>query len=217
MFNNIIFDWSGTLVDDLPAVLDATNKIFTHYGRPPLTLTEFREKFCLPFTEFYARHLPEAAMTEIDRNFTDAFKLLEADTPLLPHAKELLDYCRAAGRKLFLLSSIHAEHYAAQAPRLGLATYFTKACVQVRDKREVIHALLAEFDLDPRATLFVGDMEHDIATARHGGVASCAVLTGYNTPAMLQAAAPDLLFNDLRELQEYLVRQSAPLDGRRDK
>ncbi|MDR1190384.1 MAG: HAD family hydrolase [Verrucomicrobiales bacterium] len=206
IIKNIIFDWSGTLVNDFPPVLAVTNEIFQHYGKPPLTVQEFREKFCLPFTEFYARHLPEASLAELDRKFKDSFKLLEADTPLLPHAREILEYCRAGDIKLFLLSSIHAEHYAAQSVRLGIKEYFTKACVQVRDKRQVIHALLAEFGLNPRETLFVGDMEHDIATAKHGGIVSAAVLTGYNTLAMLQAAAPDFIFADLAELKNHLSR-----------
>ena len=36
MIRNIIFDWSGTLVDDLPAVLQATNHVFRLAGIPPL-------------------------------------------------------------------------------------------------------------------------------------------------------------------------------------
>ena len=32
MFKNIIFDWSGTLVDDLALTLDASNYVFSQYG-----------------------------------------------------------------------------------------------------------------------------------------------------------------------------------------
>ena len=41
-FKNFIFDWSGTLVDDLGPVLDSTNKVFNHFGKPSFT----REQFC---------------------------------------------------------------------------------------------------------------------------------------------------------------------------
>ena len=34
MFKNIIFDWSGTLVDDLALTLDASNYVFSQYGKP---------------------------------------------------------------------------------------------------------------------------------------------------------------------------------------
>ena len=50
MIRNIIFDWSGTLVDDLPAVWEATNHVFAQSGIAPLSLEQFRAEFALPFT-----------------------------------------------------------------------------------------------------------------------------------------------------------------------
>jgi ADP-ribose pyrophosphatase YjhB (NUDIX family) len=52
--------------------------------------------------------------------------------------------------------------------------------------------------------LFIGDMQHDIETAKHGGIHSCAVLTGYNSLAQLRASAPDLIVEHLGELQSIL-------------
>jgi ADP-ribose pyrophosphatase YjhB (NUDIX family) len=93
-----------------------------------------------------------------------------------------------------------------------LGGYLDKPYVGVWDKREKIHTILAENGLDPAETLFIGDMEHDIETARHGGVRSCAVLTGYNTLAQLQAAQPDLIVEHLGELGELLQRQNLELN-----
>ena len=45
MIRNIIFDWSGTLVDDLPGVFKATNYILEQAGVATLTLAEFRAEF----------------------------------------------------------------------------------------------------------------------------------------------------------------------------
>jgi ADP-ribose pyrophosphatase YjhB (NUDIX family) len=47
-------------------------------------------------------------------------------------------------------------------------------------------------------------MQHDIETAHHGGVHSCAVLTGYNTLEQLRAAQPDLIVEHLGELRRVL-------------
>ena len=72
------------------------------------------------------------------------------------------------------------------------------------DKRQKIHEILEENGLAPEETLFIGDMQHDIETARHGGIHSCAVLTGYNTLEQLRAAKPDLIVEHLGELREVL-------------
>ena len=45
MIRNIIFDWCGTLIDDLEAVWKATNRTFEQANVAPLTLEQFRAEF----------------------------------------------------------------------------------------------------------------------------------------------------------------------------
>jgi len=40
MIRNIIFDWSGTLVDDLPAVWKATNYVLKQAERAEMSLEQ---------------------------------------------------------------------------------------------------------------------------------------------------------------------------------
>ena len=47
-------------------------------------------------------------------------------------------------------------------------------------------------------------MTHDVETARHGGITSIAVLTGYNHAEVLAAVRPDLTVADLGALRELL-------------
>jgi len=204
VIKNLILDWSGTLVDDFPPVLKATNRIFEIYGKPVFTAEEFREKFFLPFPEFYALHLPEVTQTQLDSHYHEAFRLLQEEIPLLPFARDFLEYAQGRGLKMFLLSTIHAEHFKAQSARLGIGHFFTQAYTQALDKRQTIHRLLEEHGLDPQETLFIGDMAHDIDTARHGGVHSCAVLTGYDGLDKLRQANPDLLYQNLHQVRLYL-------------
>jgi phosphoglycolate phosphatase-like HAD superfamily hydrolase/8-oxo-dGTP pyrophosphatase MutT (NUDIX family) len=203
---NVILDWSGTLVDDFNPVFEATNEIFRHYGKPVFTLEDFREKFYLPFPEFYREHLPEMALPELDHHYHTAFKMLQTGIEPLPYSLEFLDYVRERGLPTFLLSSIHHEHFEAQGGRLGLQKYFRQAYTQALDKRKVILHLLAEHNLNASETIFIGDMVHDIETARHAGVVSCAVLTGYDSLRKLKSASPDLLFRNLREVRDFLER-----------
>jgi phosphoglycolate phosphatase-like HAD superfamily hydrolase/ADP-ribose pyrophosphatase YjhB (NUDIX family) len=208
---NVILDWSGTLVDDFNPVLEATNEIFKHYGKPAFTAAEFREKFYLPFPEFYKEHLPELQLAELDHHYHSAFKILQTGISMLPHALDFLEYLLGRGMPTFLLSTIHREHFEVQGERLGVKKYFRQAYTQALDKRKVILHLLAEHDLDAGETIFIGDMVHDVETARHAGVMSCAVLTGYDSLAKLKAANPDLLFRHLREVRDFLDRHRGPV------
>jgi phosphoglycolate phosphatase-like HAD superfamily hydrolase/ADP-ribose pyrophosphatase YjhB (NUDIX family) len=203
---NLIFDWSGTLADDLPPVVEATNAVFVAHGKPPFTIEEFKDKFYLPFTQFYEEFLPEATLPELEEVFHRTFTRLGHDVPLLPGAREILDHARECGMKVFLLSTVRPDHWERQVSPYGLRDHFTHAYTGIVDKRKTIHDLLLTHELDPAETIFVGDMRHDIETAHHGGVLSCAVLTGYESLDKLRSVQPDLIFRDLFGLLDWLRR-----------
>lgn len=211
MIRNIIFDWSGTLVDDLPAVWHATNHVFRQAGVEEMTLERFRAEFELPFHGFYARYVGHVAMPDLERWFHERFATAQDTVVALPHAREFLEFCREKGLRTFLLSAVHPRHYATQTETTGFGEYLHHPYLGVADKRPKIRELLAEHGLDPAETLFVGDMEHDIETARHGGVESVAVLTGYNSLAQLRRAQPDVIVEHLGELRQILERNSMRL------
>ena len=202
---NIIFDWCGTLVDDLPAVWRATNVVLRNAGVRELSLDEYRTEFELPFQRFYDRFTPGLPMEQLEAWYHPAFHAEQHSVKELPHARAFLEFCRAQGVRSFILSSIHSNHFATHRQITQLAHLIDRTYIDVRDKCQRIHEVLKENHLDPRETVFIGDMQHDIEAARHGGVHSVAVLTGFNKLAQLRAAKPDLIVEHLGELQEILA------------
>jgi phosphoglycolate phosphatase len=207
MFRNLIFDWSGTLVDDLGPVIEATNSVLGKYGVAPLDREAFRRRFRLPYHEFYTEVLPEIALEELESHFRPAFDAAVTPVTVLPHAREKLEWCAALGVRAFVLTSMDALAFERQLDLFGLRHLFEATYAGVLDKREVIHRILESHRLNPAETAFVGDMTHDVETARHGGIASIAVLTGYNHPEILAAVRPDLTVPDLGVLMDLLDRR----------
>lgn len=204
MIRNIIFDWSGTLVDDLPAVWQATNYVLAQAHRDQLTLEQFRAEFCLPFKKMYDRFLPDIPLDQLEVWFHKSFRESQDSVVPLPHAREFLEFCREREVRTFLLSSVHEKHFKVQADTTGFGPFLDRCYVGVLDKSEVIHRILDENKLDRGETIFIGDMQHDIDTAKHGGIRSCAVLTGYNVLQQLRESEPDLIVEHLGELRSIL-------------
>lgn len=216
MLRNLLLDWSGTLVDDMPPVIGATNFVLEKYGRAPLSRDEFRRQFRLPFTEFYEEYLPDVPLPELDAAFHGHFVQIQDDVTPLPGLYEFLDFCRASGRRLFLLSSMKREHFEVQSAKLGLAHYFEHPYVGVLDKRAKIGEILETHGLARDETAFVGDMIHDVETARHGGVMSIAVLTGYDSIEKLTPSRPDVVVTSLDALRRLLQDPREILRGAGD-
>lgn len=211
MFRNLIFDWSGTLVDDLGPVIEATNAVLTPYGIPAFDRESFRRGFRLPYRDFYHELLPDVPLDELEARFRPAFDAAETPVMILPHAREKLDWCRALGIRTFVCTSMDATAFQRQLQELDLAGHFEATYAGVLDKREVIHRILETHRLDPVETAFIGDMTHDIETARHGGVVSIAVLTGYQHAEVLAGARPDVTVPDLGVLKHLLDRRATRL------
>jgi phosphoglycolate phosphatase len=202
--NAIIFDWSGTLVDDLPPVVAATNAVLAAHGLAPMSRETFVREFELPFQNFYDRVLPGVALEGLEPLFHQAFEACGEPVTALPHAEAFLRFCRSTGRRCFILSAALERHLLVPMEALGFRDTFEAIYAGVRDKKQQIHALLATHGLDPARTAFIGDMTHDIETAQHGGVMAIAVLTGYQDAARLAACAPDVLVQDLHALQRLM-------------
>jgi len=207
MFRNLIFDWSGTLVDDLGPVIEATNFVLEKYGVAPMDREGFRRSFRLPYPEFYSEILPGVDIVELEAHFRPAFDGAITPVTVLPHAREKLDWCRALGIRTFVLTSMDPVSFATQLDAFGLRGHFEATYAGVLDKRELIHRILETHGLDPAETAFVGDMTHDVETARHGGISSIAVLTGYNHAEVLAAVRPDITVPDLGVLRTLLDRR----------
>ncbi len=202
LIKNIILDWSGTIVDDLDAVLRATNVALTALGSTPLSKEEFQRSFVLPVALFYERLLPGIPMERIDAIYRRSF--LETNVQPFASALEFCALAVASGYRLFVLSTIAVDHFERQSEMFGIRRFITRAYVGVRDKVDVIGSVLHDNQLDPAETIFVGDMIHDVQAAKSGGVLAVAVATGFDTVEKLAASDPDLIIRDLATLIPFL-------------
>ncbi len=134
MIRNIIFDWSGTLVDDLPAVWSASNHCFIKAGVAPLTLDRFRAEFQLPFRGFYERHIPHVPLAQLETWFHEKFAEVQDDVIELPHARDFLEFCRARSLRTFVLSAVHPAHFEIQSRAIGFLHYIGRPYIGVRGR-----------------------------------------------------------------------------------
>ena len=210
MFRNLIFDWSGTLVDDLPPVLDATNHVLSQYGLPTMDREEFRRRFRLPYVHFYAEILPDVPLSELETHFRAGFAASTSGVTLLPHTRDKLAWCRARGIRTFVVTSMDAPAFYQQLESFQLTPFFEATYASVLDKREQILEILETHQLRPEDSAFIGDMVHDIETAHHAQLTSVAVLSGYTHPEPLAAAKPDITVQDISGLRKLMERPAHP-------
>jgi phosphoglycolate phosphatase-like HAD superfamily hydrolase len=75
---HLVWDWNGTLLDDLTLVVDATNASLASVGGPRISVDEHRRDFCRPITAYYSLVLGRSVSADefaiLDRTFHNAYR-----------------------------------------------------------------------------------------------------------------------------------------------
>jgi phosphoglycolate phosphatase-like HAD superfamily hydrolase len=191
---HLVWDWNGTLLDDLPLVVDATNVAFAAVGGRALDTDEHRRVFRRPVAEFYADILERAVDAEefgrLDKIFHDAYRVGLTTTSLAADAKQAL---RSWHGSQSLLSMWFHEELVPAMETYGLAGMFTRVDglrTEVGGDLKAGHLArhLEELGVAGSEAVLIGDSLDDGAAADSVG-AGCVLYTGgFTHPARLRAS-----------------------------
>ncbi len=81
---------------------------------------------------------------------------------------------------------------------------------RLSNKGELIAHIIDSENLDPGATLMVGDRSHDIIGGKENGIMTAAVTYGYGSHEEIAESKPDVVFASLQELVTFLGLQVPP-------
>lgn len=201
MFKLVIFDWSGTLLDDCEQTYRANVEVFRHYGLTAPSYGDYRNKISFPISAYYKAAGITAPFSEVVKVFY-AHLGGHHSLNMFPHASELLHRLKHHGVKTALLTLQYPEALSEQLRVHQLEGYFDLLRPGSGDKRIAIHELLSKFHVRPEEILYVGDTTHDIEAGKAAGVRTGAITHGYEPREKLLAAGPDYVFGSLLEVEK---------------
>lgn len=191
---HLVWDWNGTLLNDLDLVVTCTNAAFAAVGGPVVSADEHRRRFRRPIVEYYADVLGRAVDAEefgrLDRIFHEAYRQGLTSCALAADATQAIrDW---SGTQSLLSMWFHDELVPAVS-RYGLAELFHRVDglrATVGGGRKEVHlaAHLAALGIDGDSVVLVGDSIDDADAAVAVG-ARCVLYTGgFTDPARLRAS-----------------------------
>jgi phosphoglycolate phosphatase-like HAD superfamily hydrolase len=191
---HLVWDWNGTLLDDLPLVVTATNAAFASIGGPVVSADEHRRDFRRPISDYYGtvlgRRVDDAEYLVLDRAFHDAYRGGVAECRLTADALAAMELW--TGSQSLLSMWFHAE-LVPTVTRYGLTSYFARidglrAEVGGGFKSEHLITHLAELGIDGADAVLIGDSMDDADAAASVG-ARCILYTGgFTHPEQLRAS-----------------------------
>ncbi|MEU6022348.1 HAD family hydrolase [Micromonospora sp. NPDC048871] len=168
---HLVWDWNGTLLDDLSLVVACTNTVFTREGGPTVTAEEHRVRFRRPIADYYAevlgRAVDDEAFGRLDRIFHEAYRRGLTSCAL---AHDAVDAMAAWPGSQSLLSMWFHDELVPTVQTYGLTGRFARvdglrATVGGDRKAESLVRHLAELGVDGRSVVLIGDSLDDADAA----------------------------------------------------
>ncbi len=208
MIRGVIFDWNGTLSDDIRKVVAVANKTAKKLGGNALSLREFRRRAANPYYPFYRDVMGcKVPKSELEKWYRHYFKREKTHAGLFPDSISLLRFLKRRNIKVGIVSSHPADMLASETKAYGLDCLLSFVRGGCHTKQEHIKDFLKQFELEPSEVIFVGDMVFDIVEGKKCGVITAAYLKGVDTKSKLLASRPDLLLPTLASLKEHLKKK----------
>lgn len=208
---HVIFDWSGTLYDDHRASFLATRDTLRHFTGHRLSLEDYKTHFTLPVESFYRRYSDTLSFEEIDHYYFNAFEKVLVKGSLFDGVRQTLQLLHQQGIGVSILSTVRQDLLDHLCKRFRITRYLSFIQGSVVDKRDAMKAHLRRVKAHPASTLFIGDMPHDLETARHHRLISGCILNGYSNAATLLAESPRLVWQHQGDWVTFFQRLHAPL------
>ena len=191
---HLVWDWNGTLLDDLTLVVSSTNAAFAAVGGRSVDSDEHRRQFRRPVAEFYAEILGRAVDEEefgrLDRIFHDAYRVGLTTTTLAADAKAAI---RAwPGTQSLLSMWFHSELVPA-VDTYGLAGLFARIDglrTEVGGDLKAGHLAshLAGLGVAGDEVVLIGDSLDDAEAAASVGGVAVLYTGGFTHPTRLRSS-----------------------------
>lgn len=206
----ILWDWNGTLLDDLEVCIHVMNAILANRKLPLLTEKRYRDIFGFPVINYYHQlgfDFNKEPFEEISNEFITSYQRESLSAGLRENAVNMLQYIKKMGMKQIILSASQLEKLEEQVNHFGIRHYFQTLLglnhSHATSKIAVGRSWLELSELNRDEILLVGDTLHDYETACELGC-DCILLTEGHQSRERVAALGIPVAESLIDIKQYL-------------
>ena len=171
-FDRVIWDFNGTILDDLMTGIDSADELLLRYGLPPIqTVDHYYEVFGFPIRDYYQRigfDFSKIDYAVLAHEWVAIYLRRVKDAPMRDGILDAINELKRRGVSQTVLSMTESTMLHQQLGYLGLTNTFDEICgldnIYATSKLQLAAAWRQQH---PNETvLFVGDTSHDAESAK---------------------------------------------------
>lgn len=186
-YTHIIWDFNGTILDDIQIGIDSINCLLRKRGISPIESTEhYRSLFGFPIIDYYKRlgfDFDSESYDDVAVEWVEQYNSRRRKATVHGDVKRLLDKFKEENIKQLIISATERNMLSEQIDELGLSKYFDEI-LGIDDIKATskTHVAVEWREEHPDAIpLFIGDTDHDMDTARAMGAECALVACGHQS------------------------------------
>ncbi len=210
-YKHILWDWNGTLFDDVVLCADIMNNILKRRNMKNISLEDYKEVFDFPVRNYYKAvgfsELNDKLFHELSVEFIEEYEDRKLDFGLNKDALTILDKIHSAGIQQSVLSAYSQQTLEQIVEHYGIRKYFVSLSgldnIYAASKVENGRRLVKRLGLSSGEALMVGDTLHDKEVADEIGADSALLASGHQSKErLLKSGVP--VIDNLLELEKIL-------------
>lgn len=212
-YTTIIFDLDGTLLNTLADLAAATNHALAEHKLPQRTTDEVRRFVGNGIRKLIERAVPADTPAELQEavfaSFNRYYKQHCADsTRPYEGVPQLLQQLRTAGCRTAIVSN-KADYGVQALAKQYFDGQLDAACgeragIAKKPAPDMLLAIMQQLKAEPASTIYIGDSDTDLDTARNAGIACIGACWGFRGRAFLEAHGAKLLAENVGDIWELI-------------
>jgi phosphoglycolate phosphatase len=193
-YKHIIWDWNGTLLDDVALCVEIINAVLEKRNLPIVTLEYYREIFSFPIIEYYEKlgfDFKQESFESIGTEFIVEYEKKRSLCALMDDAPKTLQTISQLGLTQSILSASKKSYLNEAIGVYGLNSTFTEINGldnhYASSKVDIGLDFVTRNKLDPSTILLIGDTTHDADVAAAIGADCCLIPNGHQSQKRLAA------------------------------
>ena len=187
-YRNIIWDWNGTLLNDLDICIDAINKLLVRRQLGLMTRDRYLDIFTFPVQEYYVQigfDFGKEAHETVAIEFMDHYLEMVKGARLHDQVRSALELIRDSGRSQIILSAMEQTALRKLAGEHEIDGYFSEifgiSDHLAHGKLSIAEMALRETGFRKEETCLIGDTLHDAEVASSLGIPCILGATGHQS------------------------------------
>lgn len=213
MIKTVVWDWNGTLLNDVDLCIETINKVLRSEGIVTFqNKEEYQRVFQFPIIEYYRKagfDFEKTSFEQLAKQYMEYYQPRSLACPLQDGSVVALTTLKEKGFDMYLLSASQLDFLHEQVQQYNIKNYFMELLgldnIHAHSKAELAKTFVQSRQLNPKEVIFVGDSVHDFEVAQGAGCRSLLIANGHEHKEKLLHSG-GIVVSNISEAVSYILK-----------